>query len=182
MCDGYQPRQVKNSTIDTSPSDSGDSERSLVETSPCETPLPISVPTLTASINEYSNMGIEERRCFHIFHQQVTSHLACSHELLLGSRHILQAARQNLSIRYAAIALGSLHDQILKGSPEQRHTVTNVFALRHYGKAINLLLSPTAKQSHQAADVVLVACILFICFEVSTQATQANDSSFPVQS
>ena len=42
----------------------------------------------------------------------------------------------------------------------------DVFAVKQYLKAIELVLMPVRDRGKQAADVALMTCILFICFEV----------------
>jgi hypothetical protein len=46
-----------------------------------------------------------------------------------------------------------------------------VFALQQYVKAIRFVTAPIQETGKLAADVALMTCILFICFEVAKFAT-----------
>lgn len=85
---------------------------------------------------------------------------------------MLQACVHSPAIRHAAIAVGSMHEQLSDGSlaklgPSQ-NTEAEDFALRQYNAAIHLLLQPISGKNGQIdVDVALITCILFTCFEVS---------------
>jgi len=102
------------------------------------------------------------RRSFAYFAQRTRPELAGFLGSAFWERHILQAAHHEPAIRYAVIAIGSLHEQ--KTSPDNNEQAT--FALEHYNLAIQSLLAPLERNEEQAVDVCLINCILFICFEV----------------
>lgn len=74
---------------------------------------------------------------------------------------MLQATHHEPAIRHAAIALGALHECTPDSDEE-----ASIFALQQYGKAIGYLVELQGK-NRRAADVVLMTCVLFVCFEVS---------------
>jgi hypothetical protein len=83
---------------------------------------------------------------------------------------VLQATHHEPAIRHAAIAMGALHEKftlrgdILLGGDDWKGW-NESFALGQYVKALGSLLEPRRKKEKQAADVALMTCVLFICFE-----------------
>lgn len=74
---------------------------------------------------------------------------------------VLRAAHHEPAVRHGLIALGSLHEhQALR--PGDHAT----FALEQYNFAIRGLLSPSSENGRPSADICLITCVLFICFEV----------------
>jgi hypothetical protein len=86
---------------------------------------------------------------------------------------LLQATHHEPSIRHAAVALGALHERFETSAKANFSLKLNdsktldLFAVQQYSKAIKQLLDPKESQRKQAADVVLMTCVLFIYFEVS---------------
>ncbi|RFU26147.1 hypothetical protein B7463_g10185, partial [Scytalidium lignicola] len=106
----------------------------------------------------------QERRCFHYFRCRTVPQLSGSFESTFWNRLLLQATQHQPVVWHAVVALGSLHRHF-----EQRHqnlSEADEFALQQYVKAIGLVLKPIREQGHQAADVVLISCVLFVCFEI----------------
>lgn len=114
-----------------------------------------------------------ERRCFYYFQQRATDQLAGDHDSEFWKRLVLQAAHQSPPIRHAIVAVGALYEQYeaAESTSLRRGITPDAFALHHYIKAIKSLIEPISKQGHQAADVALVTCILFVSFEVTTSDT-----------
>jgi hypothetical protein len=75
------------------------------------------------------------------------------------------------AIRHAVIALGSLHQGFIQdqSSPygSNQKADPERFAVHQYTKAIDSLVQPMRERGKQAADVPLIACVLFILLEVS---------------
>lgn len=73
------------------------------------------------------------------------------------------------AVRHAVIALASIHERFEVGGSVSSHheeSIDGCFALRHYNQAINHLIKPIRTLGKQAADVCLISCLLFACFEV----------------
>jgi hypothetical protein len=87
------------------------------------------------------------------------------------SRLLLQASYHEPCVRHAIIALGALHEQFESGEQLVSelgggNKVDSEFALRQYVKSLGHLLEPVRGGGRQKADVALMTCVLFICFEV----------------
>lgn len=107
----------------------------------------------------------QERRCFDYFCRRTVAQLSGSFDSAFWNQLLLQATHHEPAVWHAVVALGSLHQNF-----EQRHInmkgEDDVFAVKQYVKAIGFVLMPVRDRGKQAADVALIACILFICFEV----------------
>ncbi|KAH6698443.1 hypothetical protein BKA61DRAFT_530626 [Leptodontidium sp. MPI-SDFR-AT-0119] len=113
-----------------------------------------------------------EQRSFSFFHQNTIPQLSS----IFGSpswkqlnRLLLQAAYHEPAVRHAAVALGALHEHfeltsrsLTHHSDESRNTE---FAVQQYVKALGHLVNPAIRRGKPAADVALITCILFVCFE-----------------
>ena len=107
----------------------------------------------------------QEHRCFDFFCHRTIPRLSRSFESPFWNQ-LLQAIHLEASIRHAAVALGSLHESFELGlSGSNKHG--GIFALQQYVKAIELLTTSIREKGKQAADVALMTCVLFVCFEVS---------------
>lgn len=80
-------------------------------------------------------------------------------------------SHREAAIRHAAIALGALHRRFFNEQPSatasSRDPDPNGFALEQYVKALGILVQPIREGGKQATDVALMACVLFVLFEVS---------------
>ena len=112
----------------------------------------------------------QERSCFEFFRLWTAPQLS-GFDTSLWHQFILQASHHEPAIRHAAIALGSLHQKFAFNESSVLRSNNpphpDAFALQQYVKAIGLLVQPISKRGKQAADVALIACVLFVCFEVS---------------
>lgn len=83
---------------------------------------------------------------------------------------MLQASHHEVAIKYAIVALGALHEGCVRGDSRIRREGEEgsrlSFATSQYVKAIGQFCDPERKEKKRM-DVVLITCILFICFEVS---------------
>ncbi|MAD81522.1 MAG: hypothetical protein CL912_01035 [Deltaproteobacteria bacterium] len=82
----------------------------------------------------------------------------------------MQAAYHEPAVRHAAVALGALHEHFeLNSRPLITYNTDNSntqFAVQQYVKALGHLVNPAIRRGKPAADVALITCILFVCFEV----------------
>ncbi|KAH7370127.1 hypothetical protein BKA65DRAFT_11768 [Rhexocercosporidium sp. MPI-PUGE-AT-0058] len=148
-------------------------------TTTCKFP-PLATPQDIAKCNSYIDAfpslnvlkSCLERRSFSFFHQNTIPQLSS----IFGSpswkqlnRLLLQAAYHEPAVRHAAVALGALHEHFesshrpLLGSGQD--TLSTEFAVQQYVKALGHLVNPTTRRGKPAADVALITCILFVCFE-----------------
>ncbi|KAI9745015.1 MAG: hypothetical protein M1818_001293 [Claussenomyces sp. TS43310] len=102
-----------------------------------------------------------ERRTFHFFCKRTVGILSGIFNPTFWTRLVLQAAHHEPAIRHAVIALGALHERSEVGSRDE----SSIFAMQQYGKAIRCLVKPIQEKQKQAADVVLITCVIFVSFE-----------------
>lgn len=106
-----------------------------------------------------------EKRCFDFFRHRTIPQLTGPFESPFWDRLLLQATHHEPALQHAAVALGALHESYeLRSSSltENDHG----FALQQYVKAIGFVTTPHRERGSHAADVALMTCVLFICFEV----------------
>ena len=109
------------------------------------------------------NASPQSNHAFAFFIQKTSPQLAGFFGSNFWERLILQAAYHESAIRHAAIAIGSLHEQLYQ---TEALDGSNPFALEHYNLAIRSLLGPLAQNKKRGIDVCLISCMLFTCFEV----------------
>jgi hypothetical protein len=138
----------------------------------------------------------QELRSFTFFRSYTVRQIGSIFDAEFWNRLLLQAAYHEPAVRHSICALGALHEVFEKGHPgtklletgegkdQKRVGSDDAFALQQFVKALGYFLEPmkgTGKQlgngkkddrgieKHmgQKADVALMTCILFICFEVS---------------
>ena len=107
-----------------------------------------------------------EGRCFDFFCKRTVVVFSGIFDPTFWTRLVLQATHHEPAIRHAAIALGALHESSEVGS----RVKPSIFAMEQYGKAIRYLVKPIREKQKQAADVALMTCVLFVCFEVSSHS------------
>lgn len=112
----------------------------------------------------------QEYRSFSFFSENTVHDISDAFDMEFWRCLVLRASHHELAIRHAACALGAMHRHFAlcgasdsKSSREEGH---GEFALQQYFKAIRHLLDPIKRNQRQSADVALVTCIIFICFEV----------------
>jgi hypothetical protein len=106
----------------------------------------------------------QERRCFDYFRRRTVPQLSGSFDSTFWNRLLLQATHHQPAVWHAVVALGSLHQNFEERCPDTSEDAA--FALQQYVKAIGLVLAPIRERGKQAADVALITCVLFTCFEV----------------
>jgi hypothetical protein len=112
----------------------------------------------------------EEQRAFHFFRAHTYSGLAPLFQSDFWEGIILQACHHEPAIRHSVIALGALHQRFLCGDrgkdvywPTYSETIVDTFALQQYTKALRFSIHSTESRT---GDSTLMACILFVYFEV----------------
>jgi hypothetical protein len=113
----------------------------------------------------YSSTTAQEQRALVFFRTKTAIELAAHYVTSeLWCRYILQMALYEPAIHHAVVALSSIHERFWgggNGDPLKLH-----FALRHYGKAIQLIAQPAIDYPvWQSKDTPLLACTLFGAFE-----------------
>ncbi len=174
-CEGYFYSAFTPPSSTPSSSQHSSSPETITALSPCEisqlsrsrTHSPL---TFMQPINKLSTD--RERRCFKFFQDHTVTQLDGFFNSPFWqqmSRLLLQTAYHEPAVRHAAVALGALHEGFELGyQPNLGVAKEEDFAVQQYVKALGYLVEPIQKRGKQAADVALVTCILFVCFEVST--------------
>ncbi|KAF7558758.1 hypothetical protein G7046_g5397 [Stylonectria norvegica] len=99
-----------------------------------------------------------ELRSLAFFRQAVAPVLSGPFDASFWTHLVTQVMHHEPAVCHAVLAISSLYENF---SPESLQPQHNAFAIRHYNKAIQLLLGDKA----QTVDTVLVVCALFICIE-----------------
>jgi hypothetical protein len=119
-----------------------------------------------------------ERRVFYFFRHKTAPQLFVFFGGDFWETLLLQAALHEPSIRHAILAVGSLHESFERNNgliaPNNCKGLTDVFALKNYGQAINALVEPLSQKGRQAIDVCLICSILFACLDVSHSHSQKS--------
>ena len=84
---------------------------------------------------------------------------------------MLQATHHEPAVQYGAVALGALHERFELQYSNMTES-DDRFALQQYVKAIGFIRNPIRERGKPAADVALMTCVLFVCFEVSIYSIQ----------
>lgn len=149
MCDGYPPVQLPD-------------QSSLG--------IKLGIPvTVTAGQGVDIHACSRSRRSFAFFTQRTRSELAGFFGSTFWERLVLQAAHHEPAIRYAIIAIGSLHEQRAISSDSK-----DTFALEQYNSSIKSLLEPISQSAGRGVDVCLILCILFASFEVFQHSSKVS--------
>jgi hypothetical protein len=106
----------------------------------------------------------QERHYFDYFRHRTAPQLSGSFDSSFWNRLLLQTTHHQPAVWHAVVALGSLHQNFEDRCPDA--TGDAAFALQQYVKAIGFVLVPIRERGKQAADVALITCVLFTCFEV----------------
>ncbi|KIV84055.1 hypothetical protein PV11_06029 [Exophiala sideris] len=102
-----------------------------------------------------------ELQALTFFHERSVPEIPGQTYTELWGGYLLPMAQQEPAIRHAMIALGKLHEGYLNSS------LDNEYALRQYGKAINLI-TKLDTSSPVAHDIALASCVLFAAIETVT--------------
>jgi hypothetical protein len=111
----------------------------------------------------------QERRSFRFFRSKTALEIAGYFPSYFWETLILQASHADPVILHVVIALGSLHEVYQAtnpGLPEHTElTKKREFAIEQSNKAMRLLRSHISTGAPRSGEIVLIACLLFICLE-----------------
>ena len=132
------------------------------------------LPTPTVVNNSLGNLTLsgdlqgsdQELRSFQFFRSYTVPQLCGLFDSTFWNRFVLQASHHQPAIRHAAIALGSMHEELESNVPGDQIRPKTDFALQQYLKAIRYLVQPMQGRAAHSADLALMTCVLFVCFEV----------------
>lgn len=112
----------------------------------------------------------EQRRSFDYFSHRTVPQLSGLFSTRFWGKDLLQASYHNGTLRYAIVALGSLHERFEQSDPtifrSNKDLVQGGFALQQYVLAISSLAKPSDGSPRVEVDVYLIACLLFASFEM----------------
>jgi hypothetical protein len=135
----------------------------------------------SAALSQSPSIGFlgteKERRSFHFFRQKTTFQLSGFFGSDFWETILLQAALHEPSIRYAIVALGSLHAKSEQDNGllvQSTSGWTDNFALKNYSQAIKIVVESLSREGRQTIDVYLICSILFACLEVSHSQIYAS--------
>ena len=107
----------------------------------------------------------KEHRAFFFYLEKTSRQVSGIYESQFWNRLVLQAAYNHPAIRYALVALGSLHEEYEKtGDAETQQD----FALQQYNLAIGKHLEALNKPNSNASDVdsYVASSMIFMCIEL----------------
>ncbi|TGO26611.1 hypothetical protein BPAE_0056g00320 [Botrytis paeoniae] len=167
-CDGYDQDRPE---ILSPPLERRDSAVS----SPITSPIP-SIVEMPSPVIEWDE---EERRSFNFFITKTAPELAGNFDSRFWTSLILQRCHSDPPIRHAVIALGAFNESFKFGDIKllEAGAIADSkqrFALLQNIKAIRYLTGHLSHGSHrQSTEVILISCLLFICFEAMQGNYQA---------
>jgi hypothetical protein len=128
----------------------------------------VEIATVSFPIKQFPG-NLEESNYFQFFCAKTTLQLSGLFGSTFWSQKVLQACVSQPAIWHAAVAVASLHQErtatICKVAGEDG--ALSSFTLSQYVKAMQHLRRLYQKNGMPAAEVVLLCCVLFICFEAS---------------
>ncbi|KAF2228485.1 hypothetical protein EV356DRAFT_457727 [Viridothelium virens] len=169
ICDGYGPVPPRKST--TNRLSSSKSATLPANATYSKTTTSTREPPILQQISSISKilMSLEEIRSFEYFRERTIPSLSGFFDSPFWNSYILRAVIHEPAVRHAVIALGSLHERFEAKDPTILRSngckFDGGFALEQYTTAISRLIEPISARGHQALDIVLIACVLFTCFE-----------------
>ncbi|KAF7928938.1 uncharacterized protein EAE97_009780 [Botrytis byssoidea] len=175
-CDGYDSDHPE---MSSAPPSRRDSKISSSNKSPTDSSITSYTPDIVEMPSPVIEWDEEERRSFNFFIAKTAPELSGSFESKFWTSLILQRCHSDPPIRHAVIALGALNESFKFGDikllgagaiadPKQR------FALLQNIKAIRYLTGhPSNGFLRQSSEVILISCLLFICFEAMQGNYQA---------
>ena len=108
-----------------------------------------------------------ERRYMQYFQERAAVELSEYHDAPFWNKQVLQVSHLHPAVRHCLVAIASLHESLHQGQGLSASSLMNkemTFSLQQYNKAINLL---TVRENDKPVtiDIILMACVLFICYE-----------------
>ena len=158
-CDGYEFRK-----------DTSSSSASTTLSPPQRRPSVFEYLFEPNSISKPFQGTTQERRIFHRFQYCTVPAFAGGSETGFWTKLVLKVGQQEVVVRKAIIALGTLHedyqDRCGKYSPEVIDDQSYQHALKLYGGALRELNQRLNEPTKSNAKLAIIASILFACFEV----------------
>lgn len=152
-CDGYQ---------DLKPMAQRRRRSALPVVDGAERP-PVSVTPL------YEWTSADEKRSFDFFTHVTAPCLSGELDALFWQVLVLQICQTEPAVRHAVLAIGSLHEGMIRATTRTPYTDTenrrNPFALHQYNRAIACLLDQMRAVDARPL-VLLLTCVLFVCIEL----------------
>ncbi|CAG8282088.1 unnamed protein product [Penicillium salamii] len=120
----------------------------------------------------FDSLGDEERRAFLYFRSQTAHRIFGHQDANDWISTLLQLGHSEVPIKHALTAIASLHESqepldasvSVRRSEEHARIKAQTLALKHYSAAIKSVQSESPNEPSRP-EIVLVLCILFICFE-----------------
>ena len=127
------------------------------------------VPTGVVQLSVDVPGDYNERRGYHFFRLKSLGEILGQQDAEFWKSLFLQASYTQPAIKHALIAVASVHEslELSEGDVARNEAVAQkkrVFSLKHYNKAIQLLINDKRKSPNQLCTA-LVICVLFIVFE-----------------
>lgn len=115
----------------------------------------------------YVTGNAREKRGFSYYLHNTAPSVTSYYDSLFGDKLLVQAAASEPMLGHAMIGIGALHEAFANKQPySNRKTTKGQFAIAQYTKAIgHLRRSLAADTGAQQPLTMLMACILFACFE-----------------
>ena len=118
------------------------------------------------------SLNDEERRAFVHFQTRTVYRIFGEKDGLSWIQVLLQLGHAESVVKHGIVALASLHESVeaensiafVLASQKQTSNAAQILALKHYNKAIQHIRTE-AFDAFRRPDVVLILCILFMCFE-----------------
>lgn len=114
----------------------------------------------------FDSMKDEERRAFLFFRSQTARRIFGHRDVDDWLPILLQIGHRETPVKHVITAVASLHESIELGSQNWKHAQISaqMLALRHYMSATKAVQIESPDMSRRP-DIILILCILFICFE-----------------
>lgn len=166
-CDEKQPR--------CSPCEKSSRHCEYVGASGTSNPDPLKVVlwqpnNLTLQISQHQSHSQYEIRAFDFFRTKVATSLSSCFSSSFWTCDILQVAQKEDPVRHAIVALASLSEANLHSGTADGSArgSSKVLAIQQHAKAISDLRQKMQEstESASAVEVVLMTCVLLICFEM----------------
>lgn len=112
----------------------------------------------------------DERRCFQYFRHQAVDNISGYFELAFWDHLVLQASYTEPCVRYALLALSSLHESYEtislepQSSAGEKAKTLRRLALKQYTRAVRLLANNLSTEQ-PPLQVILISCLIFIWIE-----------------
>lgn len=125
---------------------------------------PLRIVQYSYVLSQWPDSNLREQRALQHFRVRTARELVGSslhHHV--WSKHVVQLAVTDVSIRHAVVAVASLHELYEAGLQDDKSATA--FSLEQYGKAINGVIHRTHADMWSSTDGPLLICVLFGAYE-----------------